>query len=329
VPTFAIGNYLSLERPSITVYHLPEHKLLAEDWIIAAQKLEPFTTGWFGKPQTRVRIVEIPQTGAVSFESGNILFAHLETQDLKASELEVVHELVHASIVSPRPWIAEGLAHFAQLLQRERQDGRQAALDYLSKQLPALAEAEKIVSQTQGAEPRQSVPPGQSLVTATDELFYRTKAMYVWWMLREMLGDDPLQRALAAYRVNLDREPSYLQRLLEAQSKRKLEWFFDDWVYRDRGLPDFEIQSAYPRELLAGGYLVTVTVKNNGAAAAEVPVVVRAAVGEVRQRVMVPAAGTAVTRLQVPAVPIEVIANDGSVPEMNTANNSFAIESRE
>ena len=37
-----------------------------------------------------------------------------------------------------------------------------------------------------------------------------------------------------------DSEPTYFQKLLEAQTKHDLEWFFDDWVYRDRGLPDFQ-----------------------------------------------------------------------------------------
>ena len=60
--------------------------------------------------------------------------------------------------------------------------------------------------------------------------------------------------------------------MFAAQSKRDLEWFFDDWVYRDRGLPDFRIVSVYPRQTLQNTYLVTVTVENLGEAGAEVPV---------------------------------------------------------
>ena len=60
-------------------------------------------------------------------------------------------------------------------------------------------------------------------------------------------------------------------RLIEQAGKRPLEWFFDDWVYRDRGLPDFRVESVFPRATLNGTYVVTVTVANDGEAAAEKP----------------------------------------------------------
>ena len=71
--------------------------------------------------------------------------------------------------------------------------------------------------------------------------------------------------------------------------------------------------------------MVTVTVRNMGSAAAEVPVIVRSKSGEGSQRVVVPAHGTGVIRVAVPAEPVEAIVNDGSVPESDTSNNSFAI----
>ncbi len=118
-----------------------------------------------------------------------------------------------------------------------------------------------------------------------------------------------------------------MQRLLQTQSKQNLEWFFDDWVYRDRGLPDFQVDSAYPRKLLAGEYVLTVTVKNTGDARAEVPVTAKAAQGEMSHRLLVPAKGTAVVRIRIPAAPTEALVNDGSVPESDPSNNSLKITS--
>ncbi len=66
-----------------------------------------------------------------------------------------------------------------------------------------------------------------------------------------MVGDQAMQSALAGYRPGADKDPSYLQRLVQTSSKRDLEWFFDDWVYRDRGLPDFHVESVYARPLLS------------------------------------------------------------------------------
>ena len=167
---------------------------------------------------------------------------------------------------------------------------------------------------------------GRSLINTYQEEFYRSKAMFVWWMLRDMVGEPTLKKAMAAYRPEEDKEPSYMQRLIEAQSKRDLEWFLDDWVYRDRGLPDFRVAAVYPRATVAGGYVVTVTVENLGEAGAEVPVTLRIEGGEVTKRLVVRGKSTAAIRIEVGSKPEEVVVNDGSVPESDMSNNTFKIE---
>ena len=322
-PTFAVGQYQTLERPAISVTHLPEHRADAQDYALAAEKAEPLVTDWLGERRQKVRVIELADRQAAPYESGAVLFTPLGERDGQRLQLQMAHQLAHACFDSPRAWIYEGLAHFAQALEREQQQGRDAALRYMSVRLPALVAAEKPVDDS----PPGKKPPGQPLVTASDEIFYRGKAMYVWWMLRDLAGDLALQRALRAYRAAADKEPSYMQRLIAAQDKQDLEWFFDDWVYRDRGLPDFTVAAANPRATLAKSYVVAVTVRNAGDARAQVPVGVRAEGqnGEAWQRVMVPARGDGVTRIEIPAAPVEAIVNDGSVPERDTANNAMKI----
>lgn len=325
-PTFVVAPLTELSRPRISVSYLPNHRLIAQDYVLAAEKHLPFITDWFGPPRERVRIIELADTNAVPFDSGAVLFTPLRSENAKSLEVIVAHQLAHACIRSPRPWIGEGLAHFAQALVREQQDGRKAALVYLSNYRPALVEAEKqVLAPGEGASGLSTSARGQPLARATDEVFFRTKAMFVWWMLRDMVGDQALQRALHSYRPEDDREPSYVQRLLEAQSKRPLEWFFDDWVYRDRGLPDFRITSAYARAMLPHNVSVTVTVVNLGNAGAEVPVLVPVERGEALRRVLVPAGSKAVERIEVPETPSEVVVNDGSVPESDVSNNTFQL----
>jgi hypothetical protein len=41
---------------------------------------------------------------------------------------------------------------------------------------------------------------GQDLIHASDIVYYRTKATYVFWMLRDLVGDAQLAAALTAYR---------------------------------------------------------------------------------------------------------------------------------
>jgi aminopeptidase N len=169
----------------------------------------------------------------------------------------------------------------------------------------------------------------RSLINTADEELYRSKAMYVWWMLRDMVGDQALKKALSAYRADEDKEPSYMQRLIQAQTQRDLEWFFDDWVYRDRGLPDFKVASSFARKTLPEGYLLTITIDNLGAAGAEVPLTVKFAGGEVTKRLVVRGRSNGVIRVEVPKRPEEIVVNDGSVPEHDRTNNVFKIEQSE
>ena len=210
----------------------------------------PFIVDWFGAPRKKAQTTDLAEPNAPPVESGAFLFTPLASTDSKLAGLAAAHQLTHAAFSSPRPWINEGLAHFAQALYLEHQSGRQAALDYMGLHRSALSAAEK---EKQTTAPRSEDEVNQSLSQSPyDEELYRSKAMCVWWMLRDMVGDPALKKALASYRAEEDKEPSYMQRLIQAQTQRDLEWFFDDWVYRDRGLPDFKVASAFARKMLPG-----------------------------------------------------------------------------
>ena len=51
---------------------------------------------------------------------------------------------------------------------------------------------------------RENAPAEHSaddtLLNTSDEILLRGKGSFVFWMLRDMLGDEVLQKALAAYR---------------------------------------------------------------------------------------------------------------------------------
>ena len=318
-PAFAIGNYEQLAKASVQIFFRPEHKSSAESFAQAADKVTPFITEWFGPPKEKITIAELSDPGAAPFEAGRLLLTPLSDTDPKLLEIAMVHELTHAALASPRPWIYEGLAHFAQAAYRERQDGRQAALDFMGLHRTAIADAEQLT--TESKDPAAD----EALVTTSLEEFYRSKAAYVWWMLREMVGDDALKHALAAYRANQDTDPAYMQKLLQQASGQDLQWFFDDWVYHDRGLPDFRVAAFYPRQTDDSAYVSTVTIENLGGAGAGVPVTVRYDGGEVTHRLEVRGKAKATIRFETTGAPTEVIVNDGSVPESDTSNNVFKV----
>jgi Peptidase family M1 domain len=325
VPTFLIADYEVVDRASVRVHFLHGHDTSAAIYADAAEKASPLITEWFGAPRSKAETADLADPNAPPFESGSLLLMPLTPTDSKLAGLAAAHQLTHASFFSPRPWINEGLAHFAQALYLEHLSGRQAALNYMGLHRSALSAVET-EKKKQTTAPRSEDEVARSLVNTTDEELYRSKAMCVWWMLRDMVGDQALKKALASYHADEDKEPSYLQRLIQAQTKRDLEWFFDDWVYRDRGLPEFKIESAFPRKTLPGAYVLTVTVSNLGAAGAEVPLTVKFAGGEVTERLVVRGKSNGVIRVEVPKPPEEVVVNDGSVPESGTTSHVFKIE---
>jgi hypothetical protein len=325
VPTFVIADYEIQSRSGIAVHFLRGHDASAANYAEAAEKEVPWISEWFGTPRSKAETADLTDPSAAPFESGPLLLTPLASMDPKLAGLVAAHQLTHAAFSSPRPWISEGLAHFAQALYLEHQSGRQAALDYmgLHRSTPSAAESEK---EKQTTAPRTEDEMKRSLINTPDEELYRSKAMCVWWMLRDMLGDQPLKKALASYHPEEDKEPSYMPRLIQAQTQKDLDWFFDDWVYRDRGLPDFKVESAFTRKTLPEGYIVTITVNNLGAAGAEVPLTVKFAGGEITKRLVVRGKSNGVIRVEVPKLPEEIVVNDGSVPESDMTNNVFKIE---
>jgi hypothetical protein len=321
IPAFVVANYGVVDRPAITVYNLPEHAVAAEAYAEAAEKTTALITEWFGASRRKAETADLADSNAAPFESGSLLLTPLTVADAKLAGLVAAHQLAHASFYSSRPWIDEGLAHFAQALYLEQQRGRQTALDYMGLHRTAFSEAEK-----QTAAPKSDDEVTRSLVNTTNEELYRSKAMYVWWMLRDMVGEHALKKAFGLYHPEQDKEPSYMPHLIQSQTQRDLEWFFDDWIYRDRGLPDLKVESAFSRKTMNGAYLLTITIDNLGGAGAEVPLTVEFAGGEIGRRLEVRAKSKAVIRVETSAAPIEIVVNDGSVPESDISNNTFKIE---
>ncbi len=318
-PTFAIGEYAEESQPPLKLYSLRGHEAGTGKYTSALGPAMTFVSGWFGKPVAPIAIADFADPNAAPFESGTLLMVSLAGEDTKLAGINLVHELVHSALPSPRPWVYEGLAHFGEAVYREQQGGRQAALDLLGIHRAAFLDAEKDVA----AAPSNNA--GQPLATTFDEIYYRSKAAYVWWMLRDLVGDDALKSAIGKYRASEDKDPKYVEGLVEASAKRDLAWFFDDWVYHDRGLPDFRVQSVHPWKTDKDVQMITVTLENLGAVGAEVPFTVRCEGDDVSRKLEVRGKSTATLRVELPAAPIEIVVNDGSVPESDLTNNVFKI----
>jgi hypothetical protein len=297
---------------NLTAWTLPDNDVAVQGWTQAAATVTPFLQSWLGlRPRSQLTLIDLPDPEDAPFETGAMLATSLHEAPAEQLEGILAHALTHAWMQSPRAWLSEGVAHFMGTLWVEKQRGREQALGTLESGRTALALSEP-------ESPGHSA--GQPLAEAISPVYYRTKATYVLWMLRDVAGDQTLSAALRAYDpaqdLGKDTGRCSFEILLEqAGVRRDLSWFFADWVDADKGLPDITIDDAFPSPNTAGNWLVAVNLTNAGYAQAEVPVTVRSDSATVTQRVRVPAHGKAVQRLLIQGKPTEVQVNDGTIPE--------------
>jgi hypothetical protein len=301
---------------NLIAWTTPDNEVNVQFWLEAAAKVTPFLQGWLGqKPRAQLTLLDLPDRQDAPFETGAMLATNLK--DLGVDQLMGVmaHALTHAWMQSPRAWLSEGVAHFMGTLWVEKEQGREKALTALEAGRDSLTIAEP-------GSPADG--PGQPLAQAISPVFYRTKAAYVLWMLRDIAGDATLSAALRAYDPLKDAGsqtvPSLFEQLVEqAGTRHDLKWFFADWVDADKGLPDLTVDKVYPSAAEAGNWLVAVNLSNSGYATAEVPVTVRTYDTSITQRVRVQERGQAVVRIAIQGKPTEVQVNDGTVPETESS----------
>jgi hypothetical protein len=282
----------------------------AKDYILAAGTVAPLIRTWFGNnAHALATVLDLPEPDDLPSETGDVLATPLSSDPPQDLEPVVAHALAHAAFFSPRAWLDEGVASFIGTLWIDSSQGHTAAIENLNASRPALALAEP-------GTPGQG--PGEDLLHAVSPVYYRTKATYVLWMLRSLVGEKSLAVALQAYRPAADTQPDYFEHIVEQASSRDLGWFFSNWVDEDRGLPDLSIAGVYPSPEAHQQVLVAVDIANDGYAEASVPLTVRGADTEATNWVRIPAHGHVTQRMLFQETPSEVDLNDGSVPEVQT-----------
>ena len=319
-PSLFFASRVSHPIPNATLWTRPDSDPNVAAWQEAATRVIPFLQGWLGqRPRSQLTVLELPEDGDIPFETGALLAAPIRAAQPDVLDGVMAHALTHAWVQSPRAWLNEGVAHFMGTLWIEKQQGRDRALATLDSGRAALAILEP---ESPGS------GDGQPLIACISPVYYRTKAAYVLWMLRDLVGDTTLSAALRGYSPAQDNTPDTFEKLLEnAGQRRDLHWFFADWVYTDKGLPDISIESVFPSPAATKGtYLVAVNLANSGYAAAEVPVQVISETATVTQRVVLAARGKATQRILLQGDPIEARANDATIPESQSTIHSMKID---
>jgi hypothetical protein len=308
-PSLFLAGGTPVEGNGLRIYTRGEDQANAQSLMTAATIVQPTVSQWLGaKQKSQVTIIDLPEAQDLGWEQDTLLLTAVTNQPPESYTEMIAHALSHAAFQSPREWLDEGVPTFVETLWIEHTADRTHALERLESQRSALALAEP-------GSPGDA--PGETLLQASNPIYYRTKATYVLWMLRDLAGEKELAAALQAYDPAADTTPDYFQKLVEQSSHKDLQWFFDNWVYNDRGLPDLSIVAfhASPAEF-NGQFIAAIDILNDGYAETEVPVTVRSQSGTLTERVLLPAKTRTVHRMLVQGQPQQVIVNDGTVPEV-------------
>ncbi len=313
-PSLFLLTRTAREGNGVKVFARTEDVANAQAYISAASIVAPLIHRWLGtEPRGALNIVDLPEGEDAPFEDGDVLFANVRSTEPGKLTDVLVHSLTHLYFRSSYAWLQEGVPSFMGSLWLEQNRGRDIAIQQLDNTRGALSLAEPGDAESAGVD-------RQALLVARDPVYYRTKATYVLWMLRDLAGDNALMRALRAYQPGSDTAGTGFEQVLERASGKDLKWFFDDWVYHDRGLPDLSIAGVYPNKAsVAGSYIVAVDVSNTGTAEAQVPVSVSSVTTTVTEMLRIPAKSRISHRFVLQGQPEEVAVNDGTVPEVEAS----------
>lgn len=316
--------FVSTETPHqgthLTVYTKSEGDAAEKSWLAAAKAVSPMLERWLGQQaRTDLTVIDLPDPEDSPWESGPLLAIPVQQGEPEQVEPLLAHAMTHAWMAPSPYWLNEGAANFMGAVLEDQQHRRERAMTALEGGRGALALAEP-------ASPGEA--QGQPLAVASSPVYYRTKAAWVLWMLRDMVGDDALSTALRASNAAGagNSGQTFESALKAAVPRRDFSWMFADWIDADHGLPDLSIDKVFPNAVQSGNWLVSVTISNAGYAAAEVPVTVRSATNTTTERVLVPARGTVTPRLLVQGKPMEAQVNDGSVPELQATVHVLHLE---
>ena len=313
-PSLFLLTRTAREGNGVKVFARTEDVANAQAYLSAATIVAPLINRWLGtEPRGALEIVDLPDQDDAPFEDGDVLLTDVQSTEPGKLTGALIHSLSHLYFRSPYAWLQEGVPSFMGSLWVEQNRGRDVAIQQMDNDRGALSLAEP-------GDAASDTVERQALLIARDPVYYRTKATYVFWMLRDLAGDGALARALRAYQPGSDTAGTGFEQVLERASGKDLKWFFEDWVYHDRGLPDLSIAGVYPNKAsVPGAYIVSVDIANSGSVEAQVPVSVTSATTTVTEMLRIPAKSKISHRFVLQGQPTEVAVNDGTIPEVQAS----------
>ena len=196
---------------------------------------------------------------------------------------EVAHIYAHGVLANNEwyeGWLDEGLSSFLTdwWLERNGAEGDIRLGDKLATlQLEILGRTEPVVLAAED----------YSSHDVYNRMVY-TKASLIFWMLREMIGEQTLTRVFREYYErhrfrHVDSQD--FQRVAEEVTGTDLDWFFGPWLH-GTGLVDYALEGVSVGTMQAGTSRVTVDVARRGDLVMPVPIRLTGPLGEVKDTVL-------------------------------------------
>lgn len=198
---------------------------------------------------------------ATTHADSEILYSAGEA-GLEATQDLISHEISHSwfgNLVTCKSWkhlwLNEGFATFMEAVFKEHKHGRDEYLRLMNEN------ARLYLAEDQSKYRRPIV---YDRYRNPSELFDATlyqKGGFIIHMLREVVGDEIFWKAVNRYLNEFKYqsiETSDLQRVFEETSGRRLDWFFDQWVYK-AGFPVLRVRYSYNRSSKLLTLIVTQT----------------------------------------------------------------------
>ncbi len=259
----------------LEVYHLPEHAYNVPNMLLAMRRSLEYYTTYFGPYyHSQCRIIEFPRyasfaqafPGTMPYSEGIGFIADLRKVDEDAIDMVfyvVAHEMAHqywahqliGAEMRGSEWMSEGFSQYAALMVMEKEYGREQMHKFLRYEMDQYLRGRG----------RESEAERPLLRTEGQAYIHYSKASVVMYYLKEMLGEDKVNQALASLIADYAyKEPPYpssmaAYRAFEAVIPDSLAYLKDDLFSHITLFSNRVLQARY--EEVEGGYNVTLRVR--------------------------------------------------------------------
>jgi hypothetical protein len=227
---------------NVSVYTLPEHKAMAEQYADTAVKEFFFFTTTFGPPfSNTLNVVELPDDTVPSAWAPEIaaISAH-SFNSPKVNYRLLANTIAHqwwGTMVSPANkdnwWLSDGFARYSEAMYVDHVAG-QAGFQEVAKDMSVGALAYQSVPLADVGKLDVFSPEFQSLVT--------DKGGMILQMLHWVIGDQPFDKTMREFVTQYSGKSATVddfRKIAEQNSGEQLNWFFTQWL-DSTGAPEFK-----------------------------------------------------------------------------------------